>query len=106
MDHNYKKRDYLLPEGCKDLIDVWKPKAKPVQYRPAPLRPLPSIIGELAVPDRMKVGDLAAVLKKKPFQIIADLMEIGLFVNVKQRVDFESISKVVRKYGYTAKRVA
>jgi len=22
MDYDYKKRDYLLPQGCKDLIDV------------------------------------------------------------------------------------
>ncbi len=104
MDYNYKKRNYLLPEGCKDLIDVAKPKVRPVQRKPAAPRPLPPIIGELTVTDQMTVGGLASVLKKKPFQIIADLMEFGVFVNLKQHVDFEMISKVLRKYGYTAKK--
>jgi len=24
MNYDYSKRDYLLPDGCKDLSDVWK----------------------------------------------------------------------------------
>ena len=28
MDYDYTKRSYLLPEGCKDLIDVLKLKHK------------------------------------------------------------------------------
>ena len=27
MDYDYSKRGYLLPEGCKDLADVIRPKA-------------------------------------------------------------------------------
>lgn len=26
MDYDYSKRGYLLPDGCKDLIDVFRPK--------------------------------------------------------------------------------
>lgn len=26
MDYDYSKRGYLLPDGCKDLIDVIQPK--------------------------------------------------------------------------------
>jgi hypothetical protein len=26
MDYDYSKRGYLLPEGCKDLVDVIQPK--------------------------------------------------------------------------------
>ena len=26
MDYDYNKRGYLLPEGCKDLVDVIQPK--------------------------------------------------------------------------------
>jgi hypothetical protein len=26
MDYDYSKRGYLLPEGCKDLLDVIQPK--------------------------------------------------------------------------------
>ena len=96
------KRGYLLPEGCKDLTDVPKYKAKPA---PTPPAPLPPIIGEMKVAEQMTVVELAAVLKQKPFKIIADLMELGVFANVHQQVAFEIITQVVRKYGYTAKKV-
>jgi hypothetical protein len=26
MDYDYNSRAYLLPEGCKDLLDVLQPK--------------------------------------------------------------------------------
>lgn len=28
MNHDYSKRDYLLPEGCKDLVDVLRLEAR------------------------------------------------------------------------------
>lgn len=100
------KRGYLLPEGCKDLIDVLKPKvqrgAPPMQ--PATPASLPPIVGEMTVAAQMTVSELATALAQKPFRIIADLMEIGVFANVKQELDFETISRVARKYGFTAKR--
>ena len=33
------------------------------------------------------VRDLAERLKKKPFQLIADLMELNVFANVNQAID-------------------
>jgi len=106
MENEYMKRGYLLPEGCKDLIDVLESKApsKPVAPKSSPLVPLPPITGEMTVPAHMTVAELAAALAQKPFRIIADLMEIGVFAQVKQQLDFETISRVLRKYGFTAKR--
>ena len=101
MENEYMKRGYLLPEGCKDLTDIPKYKAKPAPALPAPL---PPIIGEMAVPAHMTVTELAAALTQKPFRIIADLMELGVFVTVKHQLDFDMISKVVRKHGFTARR--
>ena len=43
-------------------------------------------------------------LGKKIYQIIADLMELNVFANVNESVDFETASKVLRKYGYQAKK--
>jgi hypothetical protein len=67
MNDDFTKRGYLLPEGCKDLIDVpkYKPKAKP----PAPASPLP-ITGELAVSDRLTIQQLATILKQTPYKIL------------------------------------
>jgi hypothetical protein len=103
MENEYMKRGYLLPEGCKDLTDVPKYKAKPA---PTPPAPLPPIIGEMTVPSQMTVSELAAALTQKPFRIIADLMELGVFVTVKHQLDFDMIFRVMRKYGFTARRAS
>jgi hypothetical protein len=39
---------------------------------------------------------------QKPFQIVADLMMLGFFLN--EELNFETISTIARKYGYLAKR--
>jgi hypothetical protein len=105
MDNEYMKRGYLLPEGCKDLIDALRPKVEPRAVAPADRSSdLPPITRELAVPDEMNIIELAAAAERKPFQIIADLMEFGIYANVKAQLDFETISRVLRKYGILARR--
>ena len=71
MENEYMKRGYLLPEGCKDLIDVWKVKGTPNPSTPKSSSPaaLPPVIGEMTVPAGMTVSELAASLTQKPFQI-------------------------------------
>jgi translation initiation factor IF-2 len=46
------------------------------------------------------VRDLADQLKRKPFQIIADLMEVGVFANVNQSIDEEVAQKICAKYNF------
>src|SRR5215475_9741818 len=94
---DYTKRHYLLPKGCKDLIDVINlHKAKP----PFPWHTtkslqteletsledasslLPPITGEILVSQPITVGELAKLLSQKPFMIIADLMMLGVFATV------------------------
>ena len=127
MEHDYMKRGYLLPEGCKDLIDVLKRKQKRVHYlfpklpkqfaqlpkgygtmikslkQPAPL---PPVKGEITIPAQTTVAQLAALLSQKPFRIVADLMQLGVFASVKQLLGFETISRIARKYGFIAKKAA
>ncbi len=45
------------------------------------------------------VRDLADRLKIKPFKLIADLMEAGVFANVNQSIDEAIAQKVCAKYG-------
>jgi translation initiation factor IF-2 len=46
------------------------------------------------------VRDLAEQLKRKPFQIIADLMEVGVFANVNQSIDEDVAQKICAKYNF------
>ena len=102
------KRGYLLPDGCKDLIDTLKLKPHYEPKHPSPPRPvpasLPTIVGELVIPEPISVAELARLLHQKPFQIVADLMQFGVFASAKQMLDFKTISSVARKYGFIAKR--
>ena len=46
------------------------------------------------------VRELADQLKRKPFQVIADLMELGVFASVNQAIDEEIARKVCAKHGF------
>jgi len=134
MYYDYNKRSYLLPSGCKDLIDLlrleeqkkrssfqlpllqsgdmfasgteqifgpWKLKKKPKQLA---LGESPAL-REVTIPDEIVVIELANIAGQKPFKIIADLMEVGIFSNVQQKIGFEAASRVLKKYGIVAKKV-
>ncbi len=110
MSSDYSKRDYLLPKGCKDLIDVINLQkseklAFPWQAGQSSNQ-LPLITGEILVSEGTPVGEFAVLLGQKPFTIIADLMHLGIFATVTQLVDFEVMRKIARKYGYAVKRPA
>lgn len=129
-----RKRNYLLPPGCKDLVDALNQSTKAVgrlkqagsaatksgtwKYTKGNSGQVPGWpqipasqagaetfpLGEIEIPDRAPIRLLALVLGKKIYQIIADLMELSVFATVNESVDFETASKVLRKYGYQAKK--
>ena len=67
---------------------------------PAP-KFVPPATGELiTLKPPVVVRDLAEQLKRKPFQLIADLMELGVFANVNQSIDEITAQKLCGKYGF------
>jgi translation initiation factor IF-2 len=72
--------------------------------RPAkPVEPkfVPPTTGELiTIKPPIVVRELAEQLKRKPFQLIADLMGLGVFANVNQAIDETVAQKICAKYGY------
>jgi translation initiation factor IF-2 len=64
------------------------------------------VTGAIVVREGISVGEFAVLLGQKPFKIIADLMEIGVFASLKQVVNFETMRRLARKYGCEAKRQA
>jgi translation initiation factor IF-2 len=86
------------------------PGSRPGDYRGAPARsaappPPPKFTGPetgeiIVIKPPIVVRELAEQLKRKPFQLIADLMELGVFANVNQAIDEEIAKKVCAKHGF------
>ena len=107
MYFDYSKRDYLLPPGCKDLIDVLRLNQSTAAslWQSAQRRRRksnPPITHHVTVPDPVSVKQLIELAGKKPFCIITDLMELGLFVNIDGTVSFDIAARVLRGYGIVA----
>lgn len=78
---DYSKRDYLLPTGCKDLIDSLY----------------------LNIPEETTVAYIAPLLHQQPPRLIADLFQMRVFASAHQKLNFETVSKLAHKYGCIAR---
>ena len=72
--------------------------AKPASAEPEFVPPTEGQLITLKPP--IIVRDLADVLKKKPFQLIADLMQLNVFANVNQAIDELVAQKLCAKHGF------
>jgi translation initiation factor IF-2 len=61
---------------------------------------LPADAKVISIKPPIVVRELAEQLKQKPFKIIADLMEVGVFANVNQTVEEGIAQRICAKYGY------
>jgi translation initiation factor IF-2 len=61
---------------------------------------LPADAPVITIKPPIVVRELADQLKQKPFKIIADLMEAGVFANVNQAIDEAIAQRVCAKYGF------
>jgi translation initiation factor IF-2 len=73
------------------------PKAEPAG--PAKII-LPADAQVISIKPPIVVRELADQLKQKPFKIIGDLIEVGVFANVNQAIDETVAQKVCAKYGF------
>src|SRR5262245_50072935 len=111
-----ERREYLLPSGCKDLIDVLKSKTKKSPYARASAPPLI----DLAVPSKSKskvkplpsvllsntvvVKELASTLGIKLHRLIELLKRMKVFTSVNQRIPFYIAAKVAKQFGILARK--
>lgn len=82
MDRDYSRRDYLLPAGCKDLVDTLVIK----------------------VTKETTVAQLATLLGQRPKKLITDLYQLGVFASEQATLTFEVVATVAQKYGYVAEQ--
>jgi translation initiation factor IF-2 len=76
-------------------------KAPPQSAQPIAPKFVPPTSGELiTLKPPIVVRDLAEKLNRKPFQLIADLMELGVFANVNQAIDEATAQRLCAKHGF------
>ena len=77
-------------------------RAKPAKpaAAPQPKFVAPTTGEVIIIKPPIVVRELAAQLKQKPFKIIADLMELGVFANVNQAIDEKIAQQLCAKYGF------
>jgi translation initiation factor IF-2 len=61
---------------------------------------LPPDAQVISIKPPIVVRELADQLRQKPFKIIADLMESGVFANVNQAIDESVAQRICAKYGF------
>jgi len=74
--------------------------AKPAAAAPPPKFVAPTTGEVIIIKPPIVVRELAGQLKQKPFKIIADLMELGVFANVNQAIDEKIAQQLCAKYGF------
>jgi translation initiation factor IF-2 len=86
------------PGGRPAAPPAREPAAKPAAAAPKFVAPTTGEI--IVIKPPIVVRELAAQLKQKPFKIIADLMELGVFANVNQAIDEKIAQQLCAKYGF------
>jgi len=77
-------------------VGAQKPAAKAEAAKPT----LPADAPVITIKPPIVVRELAEQLKQKPFKIIADLMQMGVFATVNQSIEEPVAQKVCFHYGY------
>ncbi len=61
--------------------------------------------GKIFVPDYVEVKQLAGLLGLKPFKVAADLLELKIFKDTDEFIDFSTAATVAKKHGVVAERL-
>src|SRR5678816_1692923 len=94
------ERGYLLPPGCKDLLDAIKHEEA---TRPEPVL-YPPITRKVTLPNVVAVRFLVEVSGQEPEVVTGLMNKLHIFVDVNRSVDFGSAQRVLRHFGVWAER--
>ncbi|MEZ5561667.1 MAG: translation initiation factor IF-2 [Gammaproteobacteria bacterium] len=68
-------------------------------------RPTAPVVREVAIPETIKVGELAQRLAVKSTDVIRSLMKLGVMATINQAIDQDAATLVVEEFGHIAKPV-
>jgi hypothetical protein len=112
LSPDYCKRDYLLPPGCNELIDLLVCRRQSGSLQCRPLESASTIHNysgqgfTVELKPLTTVNALAEVLLVKPIKVVAGLLELGTFASLHQLISFDSASKLLAKSGLSARKAA
>jgi translation initiation factor IF-2 len=92
-------RQGFRSSGGRQTAPPAREPAKPAAV-PQPKFIAPATGEVIIIKPPIVVRELATQLKQKPFKIIADLMELGVFANVNQAIDEKIAQQLCAKYGF------
>ncbi len=93
------RQPFQRSSGGRQTAPPAREPAKPAAA-PAPKFVAPETGEVIVIKPPIVVRELAVQLKQKPFKIIADLMELGVFANVNQAIDEKIAQQLCAKYGF------
>ena len=93
------RQPFQRSSGGRQSAPSTREPAKPAAA-PQPKFVAPATGEIIVIKPPIVVRELAAQLKQKPFKIIADLMELGVFANVNQAIDEKIAQQLCAKYGF------
>ena len=96
-----KPRFLLLPDGCKDLTEVYTAQELPASQGGLAL-PQKAVI----VPDPPTVDALAMVLHVAPYDVVMALLRMKIFAKADSVLSFETASAICAEFGFMALRAA
>ena len=57
------------------------------------------------VDDHISVKKLAGLLGVKPFKLVAEMLELGIFKHADELIDFSTAAAIAAKHGFVAERI-
>ena len=57
------------------------------------------------MPDSIMVRELAVLLELKPFKVVAEVLELGIFKHADDLIDFPTASRIAGKHGFIVERL-
>ena len=97
--NNPKKRDYLLPPGCKDLNDALNKQEQEKKAQPAPYPPVKCTV---KLPAFVSLRYMAEVTGQHPFAILVMMHKLRIPGGLTRSVCFADARRILRMYGIWA----
>jgi translation initiation factor IF-2 len=99
MHRTDSRHPFQRSSGGRQTAPPPREPARPAAA-PSPKFVAPETGEVIVIKPPIVVRELAVQLKQKPFKIIADLMELGVFANVNQAIDEKIAQQLCAKYGF------